>query len=79
MKIMAKHSSAPLRSETPHLGAAIKQRAQELINNKSVDASTRTLLRYALEIDDPLLPTLVGRVDAGERIIDDEGYLQIEK
>jgi hypothetical protein len=78
MKIMAKHSSATVRSETPHLSAAIKRRAQDLINNKSIDAATRTLLRYALEIADPLLPTLVGRVDAGERIIDDEGFLQIE-
>ena len=68
-----------MRSKTPHLGAAIKRRAQDLINNKSIDAPTRTLLRYALEIADPLLPTLVGRVDAGDRLIDDEGYLQIEK
>jgi hypothetical protein len=28
------------------------------------------LLRYAVEIDDPLLPELVRRVDAGEPIID---------
>jgi len=79
MKIMARHSSATVRSETPHLGAAIKRRAQDLINNKSIDAATRTVLRYGLEIDDPLLPNLVRRVDAGERIIDDEGFLQIEK
>ena len=76
---MAKHSSATVRSETPHLSATVKRRAQDLINNKSIDAGTRTLLRYALEIDDPLLPDLVRRVDAGERIIDDEGYLQIEE
>ena len=79
MKIMAKHSSATVRSKTPHLGAAIKRRAQDLINNKSIDAATRTLLRYGLEIDDPLVPNLARRVDAGERIIDDEGFLQIEK
>jgi hypothetical protein len=79
MKIMARHSSATLRSEKPHLGAAIKQRAQVLINNKSIDAATRTVLRYGLEVDDPLLPNLVSRVDAGQRIIDDEGYLQMDK
>ena len=76
---MANDSSAIARSETPHLGAAIKRRAQDLINNKSIDAATRTVLRYGLEIDDPLIPDLVRRVDAGERIVDDEGFLQIEK
>lgn len=76
---MGNHSSAALRSKTPHLGAAIKRRAEDLINNKSIDGGTRTLLRYGLEIEDPLLSSLVRRVDAGERIIDDEGFLQIEK
>ena len=76
---MAKHISAAVRSETPHLGAAIKRRAQDLINNKSIDAATQNLLRYGVEIDDPLLPDLVRRVEAGERIINDEGFLQIEK
>ena len=75
---MVKDSSATVRSETPHLGSAIKQRAQELINNKSIDTPTRKLLRYGLEVDDPLLPNLVRRVDAGARIIDDEGFLQLE-
>src|SRR6185369_17114700 len=63
MKLMAKHSSATGRSETPHLGADIKRRAQDLINNKSIDAATRNVLRYGAEIDDPLLPNLVCRVD----------------
>lgn len=76
---MAKHSSATVRSETPHLSADIKRRAQDLINNKSIDVATRNVLRYGLEIDDPLLPNLVRRVDAGERIINDEGFLLIEK
>ena len=66
---MAKHISAAVRSETPHLSAAIKRRAQDLINNKSIDAATRTLLRYGVEIDDPLLPDIVRRIEAGERII----------
>ena len=76
---MAKHSSATVRSETPHLSADIKRRAQDLIDNKSIDVATRNVLRYGLEIDDPLLPNLVRRVDAGERIIDDEGFLHIEE
>jgi hypothetical protein len=79
MKTMAKDSSATVRSETPHLGASIKRRAQDLINNQSIDAATRTVLLYGLQIDDPLIPDLVRRVDAGERIIDDEGFLQIKE
>ena len=54
MKLMAKHSSAPVRSETPHLSADIKLRAQDLIKNKSIDAAARSLLRYALEINDQI-------------------------
>ena len=49
---------------------ALKRRAQSVINNKSIDAETRAIIRYALEINDPCLPELVRRVDAGENIID---------
>ena len=76
---MAKDSSATVRSETPHLSAAIKQRAQSLINDKTLDAATRAVLRYGLKIDDPSLADLVRRIDAGESIIDDLGFLQIDK
>lgn len=58
------------REETPQLSDALKRRAQSVINDKSIDAQTRTLIRYALEINDPWLPDLVRRVDAGESIID---------
>jgi hypothetical protein len=78
MKIMVNDSSAIVRTETPHLNADIKQLAQTLINNKSLDSGTRAILRYGLEIDDPSLADLVRRVDAGERIIDDHGFLQID-
>jgi len=76
---MANHSSATAHSETPHLSADIKRRAQALINNKTIDAGTRSVLRYGLETDDPWLADLVRRVDAGETIIDDQGFLQIEE
>jgi hypothetical protein len=79
MKIMVNDSSATVRSETPHLSADIKQRGQSLINDKSIDAGTRAVLRYGLEIDDPSLADLVRRVDAGESIIDDQGFLQIDE
>lgn len=64
------HSSATAFSETPLLSAAIKRRAQTLINNHSIDPETRSILRYGLEIDDPALADLVRRVDDGENIVD---------
>jgi hypothetical protein len=48
----------------------VKRRAQSVINDESIDAGSRTLIRYAVEINDPLLPELVRRVDAGETIVD---------
>lgn len=76
---MANHSSATMRSETLHLSAASQRRAQALINNNTIDPGTRTILRYGLETDDPSLDALVRRVDAGESIIDDQDFLQIEE
>jgi hypothetical protein len=49
---------------------ALKRRAQSLINNTFIDATTRTIIRYALEINDESLSELVRRVDAGEIIVD---------
>ena len=60
--------------ETPHVTQAIsnslKQRAQSIINNKSIDAQSRAVIRYGLETNDPWLGELVRRVDAGEAITD---------
>ena len=50
---MSNLSSAPLREETPHISDALKRRAQSIINNKSIDAPTRSIIRYGLEINDP--------------------------
>ena len=72
---MTTHSSAA-REETPHetttttINRAVKRRAESVINDRSIDAGSRTLIRYALEINDPLLTELVRRVDAGESIVD---------
>jgi hypothetical protein len=72
---MTTHSSAA-REETPHetttttINKAIKRRAESVINDRCIDAGSRTLIRYALEINDPLLTELVRRVDAGESIVD---------
>ena len=76
---MSNHNSATERDETPHtinstnnqtISDALKRRAQSVINDKSIDAGTRAWIRYAVEINDPWLPELVRRVDAGETIFD---------
>jgi hypothetical protein len=68
MKIMTNLSSARLREETPHNSDALKRRARSIINDKSIDAETRAIIRYSLEIDDPWLGDLVRSVDAGETL-----------
>jgi len=79
---MVKHDSSRVY-ETPHvtnhnLSVALKRRAQSVINNKSIDANTRAVIRYGLETNDPWLADLVRRVAAGETIIDNLGRLQID-
>jgi hypothetical protein len=74
-------SSAPECHATPHatnrtISDAVRRRAQSLINDRTIDASDRTWLRYALEINDPALSELVRRADAGEPIIDDSHPLE---
>ena len=76
---MATHSSATVRSEKPHstkpsrtntIMDALKRRAQALLNDKSIDAQSRAIIRYALETNDPWLARLVRRADAGESIVE---------
>ena len=50
---MSNLNSARLRDETPHNSDARKRRAKSIINDKSIDAQTRVIIRYGLEIDDP--------------------------
>ncbi len=82
MKIMTSDSSATAHEHTPHttnsntISEALKRRAQAVINDKSIDAGARAVIRYSLEINDPWLADLVRRVDAGETIIDESGFLQ---
>jgi len=81
-------SSAPERDATPHatnsitnntISNAIKRRAQSLINDRSIDASDRAFIRYALATNDtPGLSELVRRVDAGEPIIDESCMLEAD-
>jgi hypothetical protein len=79
MKPMANHGSATVREHTPHANQmtkpatiinALKRRAQAVLNDKSIDPQSRAIIRYALETNDPWLPELVRRVDAGEAVVD---------
>jgi hypothetical protein len=77
-------SSAPEREAIPHatnqtISDAIKRRAQALINDRSIDASDRDFIRYALATNDaPGLAELVRRVDAGEPLIDESCMLEAD-
>jgi hypothetical protein len=75
---MTLHSSATALDETPHeigttqttISDALRRRAQAVIYDSAIDPQWRSIIRYALEINDPLLADLVRRTDAGETIID---------
>lgn len=74
---MTSHSSATERRETPHANRttrtatimnALKERAKAVLNDTSIDAHTRAVLRYALEKNDPWLAELVRRDERGQTI-----------
>jgi len=69
---MANHSSAGVRNEAPHVNQSrtnaivnvLKQRAEAVLNDESLDAESRAILRYALETHDPWLARLVRRAES---------------
>src|SRR5215211_7356447 len=75
---MANHVSATAHVETPHetettiitVSDATKRRAESVINDKTIDPQWRTIIRAALELNDPSLAELVSRAQAGENIVD---------
>ncbi len=82
---MANHSSATVREQTPHVNKttrsstiidALKRRAQSVLNDRSIDAQSRAIIRYALETNDAWLAELVRRADADEAIVDAIDLLQ---
>jgi hypothetical protein len=76
MTIMANHSSATVR-ETPHSHVnALRERAQAVVNDRSIDGQSRAIIRYALETNDPWLAELVRRADAGKTVVDSAGCLK---
>ena len=83
---MASHSSATARephvnriSRTNTIVNALKQRAQAVLNDKSIDAQSRAVIRYALETNDPWLAELVNRADAGEKVVETLDFSEIPK
>jgi len=78
MKLMTTHGSATLREEAPHanetttitISDVVRRRAQSIADDISIDPHWRAVIRYGLETNDPSLPDLVQRADAGEKIID---------
>jgi len=85
---MLNHNSAQLRDETPQpttsitnkpISDAVRRRAQSLINDRTIDASDRAFIRYALATNDASgVSELVRRADAGEPIIDESCMLEAD-
>ena len=78
---MLNDNSALERDETPHtinptqpnalktkrcIAVSLRRRAESVIKDRTIDAQSRCIIRYALETNDPWLPELVRRADAGE-------------
>ena len=55
---------------------ALVRRAQAVLNDKSIDAQSRAIIRYAMETNDPWLAELVRRADAGETIVETVDFSQ---
>ena len=81
---MTQNSSVTALEQTPHdiettettISDALRRRAQAVIYDTAIDPQWRSIIRYALEINDPLLADLVRRADAGETIIDATDFSQ---
>jgi hypothetical protein len=86
---MATHTSATTRVQAPDLTShanqtsrtativnALKRRAQAVLNDESLDAQTRAIIRYGLETNDPWLAEIVRRADAGEKLADSFDFSQ---
>ena len=76
--IMTTHTSATAQEETPHeiettqitTSNATRRRAESVINDESIDPQWRTIIRAALELNDPCLAELITRAEADENIVD---------
>ena len=63
---MANHSSSThvnRTSRTNTIVNALKERAQAVLNDRSIDPQSRAIVRYAMEINDPWLARIVRQAD----------------
>jgi hypothetical protein len=75
---MTTHTSASAQQVTPHktetsriaVNDATKRRAESVIKDRTIDPQWRTIIRAALELNDPSLDELVSRAAAGGNIVD---------
>jgi len=82
---MSTHTSATAHEETPHetatttipISDALRRRAQLVIDDTSIHPQWRTIIRYALEVNDPWLTELMQRARAGQNIVDTFASLRI--
>ena len=70
---MSSHSS----QHTPHrttrtntIMNALKERAEAVLNDKSIDPQSRAIIRHSMETNDPWLARLVRSADAGENVFE---------
>ena len=68
--IKSSNNTTPNGPSRRAISPALKRRAQAVINDKEIDAETRAVIRYGLEIRDPLLDDLVHRAEQGESVIE---------
>ena len=82
---MASHSSATARLETPHVNQTtrtdaivdvLRRRARAVLNDKSIDAQSRAIIRYALQTNEPWLAELVRRTDAEKDVFENVQSLE---
>lgn len=85
---MANHVSATPRVETPHVNQttrttrtntimnALKERALAVLNDPSIDAESRAIIRCALETNDPWLAEMVRRAEASETKVNASDFSQ---
>ena len=81
---MTTHTSATAHEEAPHetetteitVSDATKRHAESLLDNPMIDPQWRTVIRAALELNDPWLAELVSRAEAGENVVDTFESLQ---
>ena len=58
------------------IAVALRRRAESVIRDKSIDARSRALIRYALETSDPWLAGLIHRAEAGDSVLETVDFSQ---